>query len=122
MNHHPRSKARLDSTFTEAVEELQRKLDPADFDIIRGAQSVQDVLEVIDDALKQSNLAPGQARFARFREAMANVLQWLETNSAAIDMVVKSTPQICGLSLMGLIWGGLKFLIIVCPISCNATM
>jgi hypothetical protein len=44
---------------------------------------------------------------------MANVVGWLDKNSDAIDMVVQSTPQICGLSLMGLIWGGLKFIVIV---------
>ena len=106
----------LHSTFKDVVGQLQHKLDPADFDIIRRAQSVQDVLKAVDDALKQSNLAHEQSRFARFREAMANVVRWLDKNSNAIDMVVQSTPQICGLSLMGLIWGGLKFIVIVCSI------
>ena len=103
----------LHSTFKDVVGQLQHKLDPADFDIIRRAQSVQDVLKAVDDALKQSNLTQEQSRFARFREAMANVVRWLDKNSSAIDMVVQSTPQICGLSLMGLIWGGLKFIVIV---------
>lgn len=111
--------ARLHSIFKEAVKELQHKLDPTDFDIIRRAQSIQDVLKAVDDALKQSNLISRHVRFARFRGAMANVVRWLDKNGAAIDMVVQSSPQICGLSVMGLIWGGLKFLIIVCPISCN---
>lgn len=86
--------------------QLQRKLGPADFNIIRRAQSVQDVLKAVDDALKQSNLAHEQSRFARFR--VTNVVLGLDKNSGAIDMVVQSTPQICELSLMGLIWGGLN--------------
>jgi hypothetical protein len=98
----------LHSTFEEVVGQLRHKLDPADFDIIRGSQSVQDVLKAVDDALKQSNLAHEQSRFAPFREAMANVVRWLDKNSDAM-----SAPQICGLSLMGLIWGGLKFIVIV---------
>lgn len=124
MNHRPLSKAppRLHSTFKDAVEELQQKLEPADFDIIRTAQGVQDVLKVVDDAIKQANLAPEQVQFARFREVLAIVVRWLDKNSVAIDMVVQSGPQICGLSLMGLIWGGLKFLVIVCPLLCPATM
>lgn len=110
--HSPAS-LRLHTTFKEAAGQLQHKLDPADFDIIRGAQSMQDLLKALDDALKPSNLAHDQARFSRFGKKMANVVSWLDRNGAAIDMVVQSTPQIFGLSLMGLIWGGLKFVILV---------
>ena len=106
---------RLYATFEEVVKQLEHKLDRADFEIIRGSQSTDDMLNAADEALKHSKLA------ARFREAMVSVICWLDKNSTAIDVVVQSSPQICRLNLMGLIWGGLKFLIIVCVIPYRAT-
>jgi hypothetical protein len=124
MNHGslPDAPIRLHTTFSEAVEQLRRNLDPADFDIIRGSQGIRDVLKAVDDALKQTNLADSPARFAQFPKAMASIVRWLDKNSAAIDVVMQSGPQICGLGVMGLIWGGLKFLIIVRPSSCCAAI
>ena len=112
----------LHSTFGDTVDQLQRHLDPADFAIIRRSQSTRDVLKAVEDVLKQTNQAHSRERFAQLPKAMANVVHWLDKNSAVIDVVMQSSLQICGLGLMGLIWGGLKFLIIVRPISRCETM
>lgn len=49
----------------------------------------------------------------RLQKAVEGLFENLNRYSGPIDMVVQSSPQVMGLSLAGLIWGGLKFFVVV---------
>ncbi len=49
----------------------------------------------------------------KFWQIAKTLLMRLERFGTAIDLLAQSSPQILGLNLVGLLWGSLKFIIIV---------
>lgn len=107
----------LDSIYAEAIGQLKTlrdsgRLSSSDYDMLTTTKSPQDVLTFVDEAIKKSNAAHPIAK-TRIGAVVEPLLQRLERFGAAIDMIVQSLPQIHGMNLIGLVWGGIKFVVVV---------
>ena len=71
------------------------------------SQSLQETLASVEDTVAQ------KARTAKIGGVFKSLLERLSKFETAIDMLAQSSPQVLGLSLVGLIWGSLKILLVV---------
>lgn len=97
----------LESIYQTALDDLRDlrdngQLSSVDYDLITRTSKSGEVL-----------LQVGTADAGRISASVEPLLQLLEGFSAAIDMVVQFSPQILGVSLLGLVWGSIKFMMTV---------
>jgi hypothetical protein len=108
----PKPPLTLQSVHDDAIKQLQDagRLSAADYERIEGA-TLQEVLASVDNAVTRNPNARG---------VFKSLLERLGKFENAIDMLVQSSPQILGLSLVGLIWGSLKIFLVVSRYLCYA--
>jgi hypothetical protein len=108
----PKPPLTLQSVHDNAIKRLQDagRLSSADYDRINGTD-LQGILASVDDAIAQTTNAVKVGRVFK------SLLERLGKFESAIDMLAQSSPQVLGLSLVGLIWGSLKIFLVVsrCP-------
>jgi hypothetical protein len=107
----------LESIYAEAIGQLRTlrdigRLSSSDYDMLTKAKGPQDMLAFVDEAIKISQAAHPDAK-KRISAVVEPLLQRLERFGSAIDMIVQSLPQIHGLNLIGLVWGGIRFMMVV---------
>lgn len=77
------------------------------YDILLQTTSPDDIISNVDNA---SSL---QRDSGRFGKAVGSTMTRIHRYADAIDMIAQSSPQAYGLNIVGLIWGSLKFLLVV---------
>ncbi|KZP08930.1 hypothetical protein FIBSPDRAFT_250985 [Athelia psychrophila] len=75
------------------------QLSSADYDLITSTSKPGEIL-----------LPVGTANASRISAAVEPLIALLEGFGAAIDMVVQFSPQFMGVSILGLVWGSIKFM------------
>jgi hypothetical protein len=113
----PRTTFTLETIYAGALKQIEdlrltSKITQAEFDIVKQTTTPQQFLESIKE---QGNADKGfPVSRSKITEAIQPLLLQLERFGSAIDMLAQSSPQIAGVNLVGLIWGSLKLLIVVC--------
>ena len=87
-------------------------LSPAEYEWLLKTEKPQDVLDTLQEAI-QKNVALRADTKRRARSVLEPLLLRLERFSSAIDMLAQSSPQAIGLNPVGLIWGSVRFLLVV---------
>ena len=79
-------------------------------------KSLQNIFDSVSEAISQHNELYGTGIADKFRRVFGSLLERLGKFETAIDMLAQSMPQVMGLSLVGIIWGSIKILLVVrCP-------
>ena len=107
----------LESVYADALKQVKDlrdagRLSSAHYDTITGTSTPKDVLASVNDAILRHADAKSTTR-ARVQNMGESLRLRLERFGTAIDMLVQSSPQIMGLNLVGLLWGTLRFFIVV---------
>ena len=104
----PKPPLTLQNVHDDAIKQLQdaRRLSPDDYRRIEGT-TLQDILVATDAVVARTTSV------MRIGGVFKSLLERLGKFEAAIDMLAQSSPQVLGLSLVGLIWGSLKILLVV---------
>ena len=71
------------------------------------------MFDSVNEAISQHNGLHGTGIADKFRRVFNSLLERLGKFETAIDMLAQSMPQVMGLSLVGIIWGSIKVLLIV---------
>jgi hypothetical protein len=110
----PKPPLTLQNVHDDAIKQLQNvgRLSSDEYTRIAGT-TLQDRLTAIDTAVKDAR----STNAARIGGVFKSLLGRLEKFESAIDILAQSSPQILGLSLVGLIWGSLKILLVVSFVS-----
>jgi hypothetical protein len=101
----PKPPLTLQSVQDDAIKQLQDagRLSATDYKRIDGT-TLEGLLASVDNTVARNTNAIGVFR---------SLLERLGKFEKAIDMLVQSSPQVLGLSLVGLIWGSLKVFLVV---------
>jgi hypothetical protein len=104
----PKPPLTLQSVHDDAIKQLQDegRLSAADYQRIEGT-TLERVLALVDNAVARTTNA------AKIGGVFRSLLERLGKFERAIDMLAQSSPQVLGLSLVGLIWGSLKIFLVV---------
>jgi hypothetical protein len=87
-------------------------LSPADYELLLKTEKPEDVLDTLQEAIEKNATLHADTK-RRARSALEPLLLRLERFSSAIDMLAQSSPQAMGLNFVGLIWGSVRFLLVV---------
>jgi hypothetical protein len=98
----------LQSVHDDTIKHLQEvsRLSSADYQRI-GCATLQEAPASVDNTVAQNT------RGAKIGGVFKSLLERLGKFEKAIDMLAQSSRQVLGLSLVGLIWGSLKLLLVV---------
>jgi hypothetical protein len=77
------------------------------------SKSLQNTFDSVTEAISQHNDLQGTGIADKFRPVLNSLLERLGKFETAIDMLAQSMPQVMGLSLVGIIWGSIKVLLVV---------
>jgi hypothetical protein len=104
----------LQTVHDDAIKQLQDvgRLSSDDYSRILGT-TLQDILAAVDTAVTDTR----STNPARIGHVFKSLLERLGKFEGAIDILAQSLPQVLGLSLIGLIWGSLKILLVVSFVS-----
>ena len=72
----------------------------------------EDILDTLQEAIEK-NVALHADTKRRAQSVLEPLLLRLERFSSTIDILAQSSPQAMGLNLVGLIWGSVRFLLVV---------
>lgn len=107
----------LETIYASAIKQIEdlrcsSKITQAEFEMVKQTTTPQQFL----DAIKKQTKADNSLLVSRSKitEAIQPLLLQLERFGSAIDVLAQSSPQIVGVNLVGLIWGSLRLLIVVC--------
>jgi len=105
----------LEAIHRNAIQELRARkeggsLSTSDFELIAQNSSFEDVVS-------QFNAAVGKCRDSEKKRRIPNighsVVHRLEKFGMAIDMLAQSMPEVVGINPVGIIWGSIRFILIV---------
>jgi hypothetical protein len=88
------------------------RLSDEDYEIVTCTTTPEDALELVNTSILKNTEVDYKAK-TRLKQTVEAFVRRMERFGAAIDMVAQSSPQILGLNLVGLIWGSMKFLLVV---------
>jgi hypothetical protein len=71
------------------------------------------MLDSVTEAISQHNSLHGTGITDKFGRVFRSLFERLGKFETAIDMLAQSMPQVMGLSLVGIIWGSIKILLVV---------
>jgi len=105
----------LREVYEEATRELKIRKDnghltEADFDLITHATGIQDLMAQV------RGIIVDRQQHIKGRRVLAigdSLLKKLQGFGSAIDMLVQSVPDILDMGLVGLLWGSLRFFLLV---------
>src|SRR5580700_10626855 len=106
-----------ESVYMDAMKQLgalraDGRLSHEDYEIVTGTTKPEEVLELVNTSII-SNTGTDSKIKKRLKQTVEMFVRRMERFGSAIDMVVQSSPQILGLNLVGLIWGSVRFLLVV---------
>jgi hypothetical protein len=107
----------LEDVYQDTLLQLQRmtvagRLSQSEYDTVTQTQSPHDVIHTLQHALEVGS-ALLQSPKSRVHHVVEQLLLRLERFGSAIDVVAQSSPNVFGVNPVGLIWGALKFVLIV---------
>jgi hypothetical protein len=109
----------LEAVYKDAIDHHFKKagkFTAVEYDILTKTKRPQQILDVVETALKENgDKHPDMKR--RAETIIEPLLQRLTRFEKCIDMIAQSSPQAFGLNVAGLIWGGLKFYLVVSLLS-----
>jgi hypothetical protein len=88
------------------------RLSDEDYDIVTGTTRAEEVLELANASILKNTETDSKVKKG-LKQTVETFVRRMERFGAAIDILVQSSPQILGLNLVGLIWGSMKFLLVV---------
>ncbi|KAF7986442.1 hypothetical protein HWV62_31201 [Athelia sp. TMB] len=105
----------LESIYQDALNQLQSmrvrgQITSADYDLITTTRKPSEILGAVQGAIASQTHSDARSRVSQVVEPL---LERLERFGSAIDMIVGAVPQIMGVSVLGLVWGSFKFLMIM---------
>ncbi|KAI9817428.1 MAG: hypothetical protein M1827_001037 [Pycnora praestabilis] len=83
-----------------------------DYNSLLAAKGPEDVLSSVEDVIYMDAAIHPNTKH-RMRVVVEPLVGRFERFSSAIDMLAQSSPQAMGVSVVGLIWGSLKFIIMI---------
>lgn len=117
----------LESIYQGALDRLQSmqdagQLSSTDYALITSTSTPGEALLQVEAAKASSSKT--HPNVIRLMASVKPLLSQLERFGGAIDMVVQSSPQIVGFSILGLVWGSIKFMVTVSPSTayCHCTL
>jgi hypothetical protein len=107
----------LEDIYEDAISQLGAFMDaghlsPADYELLLKTGKPEDVLDTLQEAIEKNAALHADTK-RRARSVLEPLLLLLERFSSAIDMLAQSSPQAIGLNFVGLIWGSVRFLLVV---------
>ncbi|MCJ1305113.1 hypothetical protein MMC08_007927, partial [Hypocenomyce scalaris] len=107
----------LESVYADALKQVRDlrgagRLSSAHYDTITGTSTPKDVLASVNDAILRHGDAKSTTK-TRMQNMGESLRPRLERFGTAIDMLAQSSPQVMGVNLVGLLWGTLKFFVVV---------
>ena len=107
----------LETIYAGALDQIKKlrdaaKLSSADYDMITGDSRPEDVLTFMNDTILRHASYQSNKRI-RVREKVKPLLEGLERFGGVIDIFASSSPQVHGVNPARLIWGFMKFLLLV---------
>ena len=112
-----RTSITFESIYADALDQLgalrsNGRLSDDDYKTITTTTNPNDVLETIHEIILDN--ASTQPEFKkRLVQVMEPLILRLERFGAVIDLITQSSPQVIGLNLVGLVWGTIKFVVLV---------
>ncbi|KAF7966513.1 hypothetical protein HWV62_38096, partial [Athelia sp. TMB] len=105
----------LESIYQDALNQLQSmrvrgQITSADYDLITTTRKPSEILGTVQGAIASQMQSDARTRVSQVLEPL---LERLERFGSAMDMIVGAVPQIMGVSVLGLVWGSFKFLMIM---------
>ncbi|KAA6409811.1 MAG: hypothetical protein FRX48_06423 [Lasallia pustulata] len=107
----------LETIYAGALDQIKElrdtgKLSSADYDMITGDSTPGDVLTFMNDTILRHARSQSDKQ-TRVREKAKPLLEGLERFGGVIDIFASSSPQVHGVNPARLIWGFMKFLLLV---------
>ena len=107
----------LEDIYEDAINQLRAckdagHLSPADYESLMKTEKPEDILDTLQEAIEK-NVALHTDTKRRAQSVLEPLLLRLERFSSTIDILAQSSPQAMGLNLVGLIWGSVRFLLVV---------
>ena len=111
-----RSSYTLETIYAGAVEQIKDLQDKgnvsqAEVDLITRTTTAQQFFDYTEGQI--SSNASLSVHRSKTTETMQALLLRIKGFESALDMLAQSSPQILGINIVGLIWGTLKFVIVV---------
>ncbi|KAF7972002.1 hypothetical protein HWV62_19285 [Athelia sp. TMB] len=82
----------------------------ADYNLITTTSKPGEILDAVQGAIASQTHSDARTRIS---QVVKPLLERLERSGSAIDMVIGAAPQIVGASVLGLVWGSVRFLMIM---------
>jgi hypothetical protein len=107
----------LEDIYKDAISQLRAfkdagHLSPADHESLLKTEKPEDILDTLQEAIER-NVTLHTDTKRRAQSVLEPLLLRLERFGSAIDILAQSSPQAMGLNLVGLIWGSVRFLLVV---------
>jgi hypothetical protein len=107
----------LADIYQDAIRQLQGlkdagSLSAADYETLTETKEPKDILDTLQYAIEKNATSHADVK-RRAQKVVEPLLLRLERFGSAIDVLAQSAPQAVGLNLVGLIWGSVRFLLVV---------
>ena len=107
----------METIYAGALDQIKElrdtgKLSSEDYDMITGDSRQEDILTFMNDTILRHASSQSSKRI-RVREKAKPLLEGLERFGGVIDIFASSSPQVHGVNPARLIWGVMKFLLLV---------
>lgn len=109
----------LESVYADALDQVRGlrddgHLSSTDYDMITGASKPEDVLTLMNDTiLRHASSQSIKQKKERLRAKAKPLLEGIERYGGVIDILASSSPQLHGVNPARLLWGFIKFLLLV---------
>ena len=107
----------LEDIYEDAISQLRAfkdagHLSPAEYELLLKTEKPEDILDTLQEAIEKNVTLHADTK-RRARSVLEPLLLRLERFSSAIDILAQSSLQAMGLNPVGLIWGSVRFLLVV---------
>ena len=108
----------LETIYRDALEEIRLRRDSdllssRDYNVITSTHDVLELYTLLMTAESSKNVTCFPAAKTKTRNVVEPILLRFERFGTAIDMLAQSSPQVMGISAVGLLWGSLKLVFTV---------
>lgn len=118
MNHLSRLAYDISDVYSDALQQLKDlraagRLNAADFEILTTTTRPDDAITLLKDVMLVASNDQAKKKKPKIQGVVDALVQRLFKFESAIEMIVSSAPQVMGVNVAGLVWGSLKFVLIV---------
>ena len=108
----------LETIYRDALEDIRRRRDSGllsskDYNVITSTTDPLELYTLLMTAESRKSGTCLPALKTKTRNVVEPILLRFERFGTAIDMLAQSSPQVMGISVVGLLWGSLKFVLTV---------